>query len=160
MRQKKIHGESPLISTRHLVTESIGGDTSTDVADGAAPISLTITDKNGAFSAVETRLTQEMRVLIDALQRFSCVAQSIGEELPDTAQFGKSVIGLLSLLSLQFSYSLLKDIDTPFLLGGGSEHLQELGLSLSDAFREIDLDGRKFLAVALIDKCSSKGANG
>ena len=84
--------------------------------------------------------------------RFSRRAQAIGEELPFNAQFGKLVTLLLSSMTLQLAQALLKDGDIPVLRDDGALYLQKLGLGLNDFLREVDLEGRRFLAVALIDK--------
>ncbi len=105
---------------------------------------------------VEARLAQEVRGLIGALGQFAGRAQCIGEELPSSSHFGKLVTGFLSLLSLQFAYSLGKGLDKPILLDDGAEYLRELRLSLDDLVREIDLDGRRFLAVAFVEQRSAE----
>lgn len=101
---------------------------------------------------IEARLTDEMRRLVAALHQFGCRSELIGKEIPDSAKFCKSVTLLLTLLSFQLAYSFGKDLDTPIFFDDGAEYLRKLNLSLSDFVRELDLDGRRFLAVALIDK--------
>lgn len=115
------------------------------------------------LTTIETRLTEEVLSVSAALQRFGAVTQDISKGLPDSAGFGKAITRLLSLLSFQFSDALLKDLDAPLLLSDGGEYIEHLGLSLNDAFREISLEGRKFLAVALLDERlsnRSQGSNG
>jgi len=107
-----------------------------------------------ASPAIETRLAEEIRSVCDALQRFGYATRSIREELPDSAQSDKLMVGLLSLLGFHVSYSLLKDLNAPPLLGNSNEYFDKLGLSFNDAVREVSLDGRKFMAIALIDKHS------
>lgn len=135
-----------------LIVESVRGGLCPNLADRALPVSLPVTIEDNCLSTVEARLAEEILVLTTALQKFGVFSKGVSEELPDSAEFGKLVTGLLSLLCFQFSDSLLKDMDSPILLSDGSEHLLKLGLSLNDAFREINLEGRKFLAVALIDQ--------
>lgn len=161
MNPKIINDESvaaSVSSSECAIIKCIGSHSGTHLAQGALPVSLTITDENAMLSAIETRLTQEILNLTDALQRFGGISKTISEELPDSAQFGKLVTGFLSLLCFQFSNSLLKDMDQPFLLSDGGQYIQKLGLSLDDAFREIDLEGRKFLAIALINESLTDGA--
>lgn len=155
MMDEKINKESitpPVFETAEsLIIKGVRGGLCSNLADGALPVPLTIADENNLLPTIEARLTEEMLILTGALQRFGVFSKGVSEELPDSAQFGKLVTGLLSLLSFQLSNSLLKDIDGPLLLSDGGEYLLKLGLSLNEAFREIDLEGRKFLAVAFID---------
>ncbi|WP_164144196.1 hypothetical protein [Serratia marcescens] len=147
-------------STNTLVGgRTIGLNLSTVLADRAEPVPLTVAAQDNLVASIETRLAQEMLDLTDALQRFSVGTQRIHEELPATAQFGKLITSFFSMVSFQFAYALLKDRDKPLLLDDGAQQLQELGLTLNDFIREIDLEGRKFLAVALIDKCLPDRAN-
>lgn len=114
-------------------------------------------DASGAQDAllladIEARLADEMRRLVAALHQFGSRAELIGKEIPENAKFCKSVTQLLTLLSFQLAYSFGKDLDAPIFFDDGAEYLRKLNLSLSDFVRELDLDGRRFLAVALIDK--------
>ncbi|ATF92848.1 Uncharacterised protein [Cedecea neteri] len=155
MSQKVNSPESPasaIISAEIDKLEGIGLHVGANIADRATPVTTTISNQNSALSAIETRLAQEILDVSGALQQFGSATRSIREELPDGAQFDKMMVGLLSLLGFHLSYSLLKSMEPPLLLGDGSEYLDKLGLRLSDTFRELDLEGRKFLAVALIDK--------
>ncbi|ECG5643218.1 hypothetical protein E1K64_15860 [Salmonella enterica subsp. enterica serovar Poona] len=129
----------------------LGCDLSAMPTDGATPVPLSVSDKDNLLASIETRLTQEVRDLADALGRFSRNTQRLSHELPDTAHFGKSVTLFLSLGSLQLANALLQNRDKPLLLDDGIEYLRELGLSLNDFIREIELDGRKFLAIAFVN---------
>lgn len=101
---------------------------------------------------IEARLTEEVRGLIASLHQFGCRAELIGKEIPDNAKFCKSVTLLFTLLSFQLAYSFGKGLDTPIFFDDGAEYLRKLNLSLSDFVRELTLDGRRFMAVALIDQ--------
>lgn len=101
---------------------------------------------------IEARLTQEVRGLIAALTQFSRRAELIREEIPDGAEFTKLVTGSLVLISLQFAHALGKGLDKPIFFDDGAQYLRELNLCLSDFVREVDLDGRRFLAIALVDQ--------
>ncbi|WP_350316349.1 hypothetical protein OHK33_22215 [Pectobacterium aroidearum] len=153
---------APVSKTASVVTAistvANGGsrlDLSAMLTDGAPPVSLTIPAQDDLLSSIEARLTQEMLDLADALRRFSIGTQRINEELPLTAEFGKSITCFLSMASLQFANALLKDRDKPLLIDDGAMQLKELGLNFHEFIREVDLEGRKFLAVALIDKRTS-----
>lgn len=124
--------------------------------DRAAPVSLSISDENNLLARIEARLTKEVRCLADALERFSRNTQLISHELPNTSHFGKSVTLLLSLGSLQIANALLKNWNKPLLLDDGVEYLRELGLGLDDFIREVELDGRKFLAIAFVDNLTDQ----
>ncbi|BEO27816.1 hypothetical protein SMQC21_13960 [Serratia marcescens] len=138
---------------------AIGLNLSTMLTDRTEPVSLSVTSQENLFASIETRLAQEVLDLTDALQRFGIGTQRIHEELPATAQFSKLITSFFSMVSFQFAYALLKDRDKPLLLDDGAQQLQELGLALNDFIREIDLEGRKFLAVALIDKRLPNGTD-
>lgn len=99
----------------------------------------------------ETRLAGEVKSLAEALEHFSRNTQCISNELPDTARFGKSVTQFLSSGSLQVANALLRNGDRPLLSDDGAEYLRELSLDLGDFIREVELDGRRFLAIALVN---------
>ena len=105
---------------------------------------------------IEARLTNEVRGLIAALREFGSRAQLVCKEIPDNAHFTKLVSSSFALMSLQLAYALHKGLDKPIFFDDGVEYLRELKLCLSDFVREIDLDGRRFLAIALIDQQSSE----
>lgn len=132
-------------------TTSVRGGLSPVLTDGAAPVAGAITNEDDLLASIEARLAEEVRGLANTLAEFSRRTQRIGEELPVTAHFGKSITRLLSLSSLHVSYALLKDGDQPLLIDDGAEHLKQLGLGLSDFIREVDLDGQRFLAIALVN---------
>lgn len=139
--------------TNTLVSgDAIGLNLSSMPTDRTKPVSFPIAGQENLIASIEARLAQEMLDLTDALQRFGLGTQRIHKELPATAHFGKLITSFLSVVSFQFAYALLKDRDKPLLLDDGAQQLHELGLTLNDFIREIDLEGRKFLAVALIDK--------
>lgn len=100
---------------------------------------------------IEARLTQEVIDLATVLLKFSRRTRLIGKELPDTAQFGQLITRLLSLSSLHVAQALLKDSNVPLLSDNGAEYLSKLGLHLKDFIREIRLDDRRFLAIAILD---------
>lgn len=101
---------------------------------------------------IEARLTDEMRGLVAALHQFGCRAELIRQEIPEGAHFCKSVTAFLTLLSFQLAYSFGKDLDVPIFFDDGAEYLRKLNLSLGEFVRELTLDGRRFLAIALIDQ--------
>lgn len=105
---------------------------------------------------IEARLTQQVRWLIAALTEFGGSAQLICKEIPDGAHFTKLVSSALVLISFQLAYAFGKGLDKPIFFDDGAEYLRELNLCLSDFVREIDLDGRRFLAIALVDQQSSE----
>lgn len=104
------------------------------------------------LSDIEARLTGEMRGLVGALTEFSGRAKLIGEEIPANAQFCKVVTGFLVLFGLQVANALGKGMDEPVFADDGALYLKKLGLQLNDLLREVNLDGRRFLAIALPDQ--------
>ncbi|KQR55644.1 hypothetical protein ASF94_04385 [Acidovorax sp. Leaf160] len=108
--------------------------------------------QHALLASIKARLTQEVCGLVGALGEFGRRAQLVGEELSDRSHFGKSVTSLLALLAFQYAYSLSKGLDTPVFFDDAAEYLRELQLSLHDLVREVDLDGRRFLAVAFLEQ--------
>ena len=129
---------------------SVGAERDEATAEAAAGIPC-IESQNALLASIEARLTEEVRGLVGALDQFSNRAKLIGEWLPESAQFGKTVTSLLVLLSLQCSHAFRKGLDKPIFLDDGAEYLRELGLTLEQAFREVRLDGRRYAAVACTD---------
>lgn len=123
---------------------------------GANPVTTAIASENDLLACLETRLANEVSNLADALLQFNRVAQSVREELPLTSDFGKRVTLFFSLSSLHVANALLQRSDAPLLVDDGAQQLSQLGLSLKELFVELDLNGRRFLAVALPDQGSAQ----
>jgi hypothetical protein len=132
--------------------ESEDASLRTVFANGALPIAVTVSTEHDLLSTLEARLAGEVRNLCAALLQFSRITQGIGEELPLSSNFGKNVTLFLSLGSLHVAQALLQRPDAPLLVDDGAQQLGEMGLSLDEFVRELNLDGRRFLAVALVDK--------
>ncbi len=128
------------------------------LTDGAPPVTVPVTGQDDLLSSIEARLTQEVGDLAAALIRFDAAAQAIREELPVSFKFGKLITGFLGLFSLQLANALLKDGNTPLLLDDGAQYLHKLGLSVDELFRELDVDGRRFFAVAFVEQRPSQVA--
>lgn len=133
-----------------------GSGVELDLHFSVAGIAETV-DASGAQDAllladIEARLANEVWRLVDALREFGSRAQLVCKEIPDNAHFTKLVSSSFILMSLQLAYALHKGLDKPIFFDDGVEYLRELKLCLSDFVREIDLDGRRFLAIALIDQ--------
>ena len=125
------------------------GDTKpTTRAEGLASVD----EQNRLLAGIETRLANEMRGLGLTLREFAFRTKAIREEIPADAQFCKLVTGFFPLLAFQLSNSLLSDTKRFTFEDDGALYLHELGLEVEDFARQVDLEGRKFLAVALIDK--------
>ncbi|MOA29707.1 hypothetical protein D3C78_1507400 [compost metagenome] len=101
---------------------------------------------------IEARLTEEVRGLVFALAEFGRRAKLISEEVPAEAHFTKLVTQSFALLAFQVSIALGKDMDKPILFDDGVLYLKNLGLNLNEFIREVELDGRRFLAVAFVDQ--------
>jgi hypothetical protein len=112
--------------------------------------------QNALLSSIEARLTHEVTGLIRALGEFGSRAQLIREEIPVEAECCKLVTGFLALVSLQLANTLGEGLDKPIFFDDGALYLSQLNLSLDDFIREIDLDGRRFLAISFIEKGASK----
>lgn len=141
-------------TTTRIANHDLAGglNLSTNTTGRADPEAFSVAGEHNLLASIETRLTDEVICLANTLTTFSSNVQLISKELPDTAQFSKAVAALFSLCGLQLGNALLKSCDTPVLFDDGAEYLRQLGLGMKDLFREISLDDRRFLAVALIDK--------
>lgn len=128
------------------------GDLGAVPADGALPVSVTVADEHELLAGLEARLADGVRDLAGALLKFGGITQAVHKELPLGSEFGKHITLLFGTVSLQFAYALLKDGDLPLLLDDGAQHLHKLGLGVNELFRELDMDGRRFLAVALVEQ--------
>jgi len=107
------------------------------------------------LSDIEARLTNDVKGIILSLTEFAGSSQSICKEIPANAHFCKLIASTLQLFSLQIAVALGQGLNKPIFSDDGRQYLADLGLSLNDLIREIDLDGRKFMAIALVDKKSS-----
>lgn len=112
--------------------------------------------QDALLACIEARLAEEMIRLIGPVNEFAHRFQAISQEIPEGAQFCKLVSRVFPLIALQFSNALLMSQQKRIFAGDGVAHLQELGLCLQDFLREIHLDGRKFLAIALIESKPSE----
>ena len=129
-----------------------GVDLGAVLADGALPVAVPITSQDDLLARLEARLADGMLDFSSALLEFARVSQSIHKELPLSAEFGKHITFFFSTFCLQFAYALFKDRDVPLLLDDGAQHLHKLGLSVDELFRELEVDGRRFLAIALVEQ--------
>jgi hypothetical protein len=111
--------------------------------------------QDALLASIETRLTQEMLRLVGPLREFARRSQLIREEIPNEAQFCKLISAALPILSLHFANALLESAQKNTFAGDGVLYLKDIGLGLNDLVREVDLEGRKFLAVALVERKSS-----
>lgn len=136
-----------------MPTNSIGPELS--LAGGTDPIGRGPSDSDQdrlVLADIEARLTDEVLRLVGALREFGCGAQLISESTPVGADFTKLVTQTVSLMGFQLANALLKSVELPVLRDDGVLYLKNLGINLHELFREIELDGRRFMAVALIDE--------
>lgn len=112
--------------------------------------------ENALLTGIEARLAEEVRWLVGTCREFIYRAQLVSEELSERSHLGKAVALALCLVSLQFSNTLRKSVDRPILLDDGAEYLHELSLDFEKAFREVRLNGCRFLAIAFSDKSETK----
>lgn len=108
--------------------------------------------QNALLSGIEARLTQEVHGLAVALQQFGLRTKAIREEIPSSANFCKLVAGFFPLVAFQLADAILRAPQGFTFEDDGALYLKQLGLELQDFVRELDLEGRKFLAVAFLDK--------
>lgn len=129
---------------------------STKLTDRTFPEPLAVTHENSLLAAIEARLTEEMLSLIRALQQFGRAAQRISVELPDSTNGAQAISLLFAGGSFETAYFLAKSLDNFSLAGDCVEYFHRLDLDIQQSFREVDLDGKRFLAIALTDKCKSR----
>ncbi|CAM3405877.1 hypothetical protein [Paracidovorax anthurii] len=117
-------------------------------------VSLPCVDEKDSLllADIEARLTEEMRGLALTLQQFALRTKAIREDIPGSAKFCKLVTGFLPLVAFQFADAILRCPKGFTFEDDGALYLQQLGLEVEDFVREFDLEGRKFLAVAFLDK--------
>lgn len=121
-------------------------------AERTPPVAVAVADQDDLLAAVEARLAEEVIRLADALTAFGRATQAIHEELPAASQFGKLITAFFSTFSFQIAYALLKDGNQPLLVDDGALCLHKMGLKCNEFFRELEMDGRRFLAVALVEQ--------
>lgn len=127
-----------------------------EVTSGAAPVEAAIDtpalQNNAMATDIEARLTGEMRrfgtLCRDVSDRFKAISESAGDDL------GKLVAASQRLFLLELSNAILKSMRECSSLAEYVDHLGELELGFRDAFREVVLDGRKFMCIALTDECA------
>lgn len=112
--------------------------------------------QNSLPAGVEARLTDEVRGLIASLSEFGRRTKLISEGFPD-ADPRQAIPLFLSLCSFQIAIALGEAMDGGVFVDDGREYLRKLDLRCSDLFRQLDLDGRRFLAVSLVHERSSEG---
>ncbi|WP_423933213.1 hypothetical protein [Comamonas sp. 23] len=155
---ERMHSSSPVSSENAGAAFRLPGWQGLDLQAGIAASAFGVVPAElqdaAVLSDIEARLAEEVRQLIAALSQFSGRAQLIGKEIPDGADFCKLVTRFLGLLGFQLAHALGKGLNKPIFFDDGAEYLRELHLGLSDFVREINLDGRRFLAVALLDEVS------
>lgn len=136
-----------LVSSQGRVHLAFGADHAVrTVVDGQGR------EHNLVLADIEARLTQEMRGLALSLAEFAFRTQAIREEIPDSAHFCKLIAGIFPLAAFQFADAVLRAPQSFTFEDDGAMYLKQLGLEVKDFVREVDLEGRKFLAVAFLDK--------
>lgn len=135
----------------------VSGQRNLELAAGAdhaegAPIDGDGVECQPLTPELETRMTSEVRGLISALGHFARSTKLIHEEIPVDARFGKAISFFLACCGFQFANALGLSLVRGIFRNGGREYISQLDLDVKDLFREINLDGRRFLAVALPDE--------
>ena len=121
-------------------------------ASGVGPLHL----KNSLPPGVEARLADEVGGLIAALTEFGSRTKLISEGFPDGSDPRQAIPLFLSLCSFQIAVALGEAMNCGVFVDDSREYLRKLDLSCGDLFRQLDLDGRRFLAVALVHESANK----
>lgn len=119
-------------------------------AAGAEGLSA-VDEQNRLLAIAETRLADEVRWLGRALAEFGFRTKAIREEIPSSAQFCKLIAGFFPMTAFQLAIALGERTGSFTFEDDGALYLKKLGLEVNDFVREVDLEGRKFLAVAFLD---------
>lgn len=122
------------------------------LAQEALPVTLTVVDQNTLLAGIEARLAEEVRGFARTVAEFGLRTKTIREEIPESAKFCKLVSGFFPLVAFQISDALVRSPQGFTFQDDGALYLQQLGLELKDFVREVNLEGRNFLAVAFLDK--------
>ena len=101
---------------------------------------------------IEARLTHEVLGLMGAVREFAGRTQAIRKEIPDGADLYQFVAFFLACSSLNLANAVGLSLVNGIFRNGGREYLEELGLQVNELFREVSLDGQRFLAVALTNE--------
>lgn len=101
---------------------------------------------------IETRLTHEVLGLMSFVREFAGRTQAIRKEIPDGADLYQFVSFFLASSSLNLANAVGLSLVRGIFRNGGREYLDELGLQVNELFREVELDGKRFLAVALTNE--------
>lgn len=109
---------------------------------------------------IEARVTGEVLRLMGAVKEFGLGLQLIRKEIPPNAYFSQSITLFLALSSLNLSNALGLSVMRGIFRDGGREYITQLEMDVKHLFREINLDGRRFLAVALVDEGTSQVFDG
>ena len=121
----------------------------TDQTEGRAAFAQPVEDRSGAPD-IETRLTDEMRRLGVFFAESAVRLRAISEDARD--DLDKLIAASQRLLLLELSNAILQSMRECSSLAEYVDHLGELELGVRDAFREVVLDGRKFVCIALTDE--------
>ena len=121
----------------------------TDQTEGRAAFAQPVEDRSGAPD-IETRLTDEMRRFGAFFAESAVRLRAIGEDARD--DLDKLIAASQRLFLLELSNAILKSMRECSSLAEYVDHLGELELGVRDAFREVVLEGRKFVCVALTDE--------
>ncbi|GAB2471900.1 hypothetical protein GCM10027082_24270 [Comamonas humi] len=153
----RAHGQVP--STARL-NDAASRDVGSAIREGlvlnpaevTAEVPVPVVDENALLAILEARLADEMRGLGLSLREFALRTKAIREEIPKSAKFCKLVAGFFPLAAFQLADALLSETQGFTFKDDGALYLKQLGLEIEDFVRELDLEGRKFLAVAFVDK--------
>lgn len=129
------------------------------VAATAAPGAASVLDGRDEYDlspAVQARLTEEVLRLVAALTQFARGAQAVAESPAAVGQLDKPVAQTLALVGFQLSNSFARDPKGFGLLACSLDDVQKMELNMRQLFHELQLDGRRFLAVALCDQSGNE----
>lgn len=119
-------------------------------AHEAVPVERSLQD--GLDPAIEARLAQEVDRLVAAFVEFGRGTQAISVDAAAGNDFDKLVPLSFALAGFQLANAFARRTQGLGLLCGDPKYLEQVCLRLNDFFRELDLDGRRFVAIALADQ--------
>lgn len=125
---------------------------SANSAEPALPVPVTVMDENAFLASIEAGLTEEMWGLALTLAEFARVTKAICVEISKGAKFCKLVAASFSMAAFKFSDAILCRPQVFTFEDNGALYFKQLCLKLQDFVRELNFEGGKLFAIALLHK--------
>lgn len=127
------------------------------VSAALKPESIADALQNHLSPGVEARLTEEVDRLVGALAEFARRAQAISKDAAPGYNLDQAVALTFALIGFQFADAFARSPQSAGLFVGKPYYFDQLQLRLADRFRELVLDGRRYLAIAFVEESAGQG---